>query len=168
MPYTVRIDVLNTAPLDGTTFIDFTDPDTSVVQSDDRFVVTLQPSLNFGAFDPGDLVGLPSVPYLMLSVTVVAPTMPMPGAGGLVALAGPSAVDAPITNRNIIPLLSPLGEGILLQSELIPFDHLIKFFTDLGDPGPYRIVMTFEPFRSSRQPNGEDLPSAWAAGTLAT
>lgn len=168
MSYTVQIDVLDTAVLDGTTFIDFTNPGTSLVQSDDRFVVTLQPGLNFGAFDPGDLVGLPSVPYLMLSVSIAAPTMPM-AAGGTIALAGPAAVGSPITNRKLLRLLGPpLGEGILLQPELFPFDHILKFFTDPGDPGPYRIVMTFEPFRSTKQPNGEDLPAAWAAGTLAT
>jgi hypothetical protein len=170
MPYTVQIDVLNPAPLDGVTPINFNDPAVVVTQNDDRFVISVPPANAFGFFDPGEVVGLPNLPYLMLAAAIAAPTMPFVGVAGVIRSVGPQASGALFATRKVLNLLGPgLAQGLLLAApELIPFNNGLGFVTDVADPGPYRIVLTIEPFRDSKQPNGEDLPAAWAAGTLAT
>lgn len=170
MPYTVQIDVLDPGLLDGSTSINFNDPAVVVAQADDRFVITLPVGTAFGFFDPGEVVQLPNVPYLVLAIAIAAPTMPFAEVTGVVRLVGPQAPGALFATRKVQNLLGPgLGQGLLLAAPVLdPFNHGLGFVTTGADVGPYRIVLTIEPFRDSKQPNGEDLPSAWAAGMLAT
>ncbi len=164
--YTVQIDVLDAFPLDGVTPIDFADPAVTVEQADDRFVITIPVGSAFGFFDPGEVVMLPNVPYLILTASIAAQVMPFAGPLGGISVVGPQAVGAPFSTRKTIPLLVPLVEGLaLFEGQIVPFNQGLSFITDPADAGPYSIVLSIEPFRDSP---GENLPSAWAAGSLAT
>lgn len=155
MAYTVQIDKLGAAFLDGATGLGAVTP----VQGDDIIQVTIPDGTNFGAFDPGELVMLPNVPFLLLGVSIVAAVTPF--TGGTIRLVGPQASGGSAVNRKAFSLLALGGSsGIVQTPQLMPFEHILSFTT--VDAGPYRIIITLEPFR------GADLPPAWVAGTLST
>jgi hypothetical protein len=148
--HTIRLDIENTAPLDGTTPLDLsvTTSRTENGKSNDPayfgeaetyvLVVTLPEAYLFGIFDPGETIGQRNKNTRLVSLTVMAETAMTFAKGDKVELVGPAG-----TRTEIVDLAR--NNGIYNNLDVvIPVDHKIAFNTQIGaEAGPYRIDMTF-------------------------
>ncbi len=144
MSYTLRIDVLNAAQLDGTTPIG----PTAVRGSNDPEVirlgvelVTIPLTAQFGLLDPGQVFGSRQIPHRLTSLTLV----PGDGSddfaiGDEVRLIAPGGTEERIVDLTRDDGLQPLIDTI------IPIGYLLAFDTTAGTTvGPYRLQLGFLP-----------------------
>lgn len=150
--YSIRLDIENTAPLDGITPLDLsvTTSRTEDGKSNDPayfgeaetyiLVVTLPDAYFFGVFDPGEVLGLGqrNKNKRLVSLTVTPENALTFAKGDTVELVGPAG-----TRTEIVDLAR--NNGIYNNLDVvIPVDHKVAFNTQAGaEAGPYRIDMTF-------------------------
>lgn len=145
MPYTIQIDKLGAVGPDGLTPLDLTNPLVTRTQANDRIIITIPDGIAFGNFDPGEIVGLNNVPYMLLSATMKSSLFMF--TNGTVALSGPQAPGGAFLTRKNLLLLPDISLGaIFLGSALVPRDHILRFTST--DAGPYTIITTLEPVRN--------------------
>ncbi len=148
--YTIRLDIENTAPLDGITPLDLS---VTTSRTEDGkssapayfgeaetyiLVVTLPEAYLFGIFDPGEAIGQRNKNTRLVSLTVTPEVAATFAKGDTVELVGPAG-----TRTEIVDLAR--NNGIYNNLDVvIPVDHKIAFNTQAGaEAGPYRIDMTF-------------------------
>jgi hypothetical protein len=139
MPYTVQIEKLGPVPPDALTTLDLSNPAVIRTQDNDRIIITIPDGVAFGNFDPGQIVGLLNVPYMMFGWSMKSSLATTTGSVGI---GGPAIPGGDNTTRKIFTLGSP---PIFLAQTLVPRDHIITFFS--ADAGPFTIITTFEPLR---------------------
>jgi hypothetical protein len=144
MPYTIQIEMLGAAGPDAVTPLDLSNPAVTRIQDNDRIIVTIPDGVAFGNFDPGQIVGLLNVPYILLSLTMKSSLDPPVAGTGSVA--GPQAPGAAFSTRKTVTVIAFGGGDITLAGFMLPRDHLLTFAS--ADPGPFIIVATLEPVRN--------------------
>ena len=112
MPYSIQIEKLGTTPPDGLTPLDLSDPEVTRTQENDRIIITIADGTDFGTFDPGEIVGLNHVPYMLISATVKSSLNA--STDGSVSIVGPAAPGAAFSTRKIVELLDLTPPGVQL------------------------------------------------------
>ena len=145
--YTLRIDVLNAAQLDGTTPLD----STAVRGSTDPEIlrlgielVTVPLTAQFGLLDPGQVFGASQIPMRLTSLAVVpADGSPDFAIGDEVRLIAPGG-----TAERIVDLTRDDGVQARIDT-IVPVGYLLAFDTTAGTTvGPYRIQAGFLPVQT--------------------
>ncbi len=141
--YTVRIDVLNPAQLDGVTPLNLatatrgsSDP---AIKSLGLELVTVPVTDNFGVLDPGEVFGAQQIPLRLVSATVTpADAGTAFGAGDEIRMTAPGGQSERIVDLN-------RGAGVNNSLDLvIPIGYTLEFdATPGGSEGPYRLQLTF-------------------------
>ncbi len=141
--YQLRIDVLNTAQLDGVTPLDLS---TAVRGSTDPAVialglevVTVPVTANFGVLDPGEVFGAQQIPMRLVS-SAVLPSLAGTAfqAGDEIRLVAPGG-----QAERLVDLVAGVGVINLLDL-VIPIGYTLAFdATSGGSVGPYRIQLGF-------------------------
>lgn len=141
--YTLRIDALNPAQLDGTTPLDLTtatrgssDPN---IQRLGLELVTIPVTDDFGLLNPGEVFGATQIPLRLVSATV------LPGdgeddfsSGDEIRLVGPNG-----TEERVVDLIRAKGISNLIDT-VIPIGYGLAFDTTSGtSAGPHRIQLNF-------------------------
>ncbi len=141
--YTVRINVLNAAQLDGVTPINFTTAIRGSVDLDVKklgmAVVTIPDTAQFGLLDPGEIFGARQIPMRLTSLTVVpGDGSDDLGIGDEVRLVAPGT-----TQERIVDLTRDDGVQTLIDT-VIPIGYKLAFDTTFGSSvGPYLIQLGF-------------------------
>ncbi len=144
MPYTIQINKLGPVPPDGGTTLNPADPTLIRTQDNDRIIITVPVGTAFGNFDPGEIVGLNDVPYMLLGASMKSSLDPF--TAGVIAVVGPLAPLGLLASRKLLTLIPDVSVNpIFLGGVMMMRDHLIAFSSP--DPGPYTIITTLEPAR---------------------
>ena len=138
MPYTIQISKLGPVPPDIFTPLDLSNPLVTRTQDNDRIIITIPEGVAFGNFDPGEIVGLNNVPYMMLNLSMKSSRLLTTGTMGLM---GPQAPGAAIATRKVQGFPPP----IILVANMVMRDHRVAFSS--VDPGPFTMIITLEPMR---------------------
>ena len=138
MPYTIQIEKFGTTPPDGLTPLDLSDPAITRTQKNDRIVLSIPDGTDFGTFDPGEIVGLNNVPYMLLSATAKSSLNAF--TDGSISIVGPLASGAAFADRKIVQLTGLAAAPVFLGSNMVLRDHLLRFIST--DAGPYIIIVT--------------------------
>ena len=146
--YTLRIDVLNAAQLDGATPLDLTtairgsvDPNVKKVGME---IVTVPLTALFGLLDPGEVFGAKQIPLRLTSLTVVPGDGSADlGVGDEVRLVAPGG-----TEERLIDLTRDDGVQTIIDT-VIPIGYRLAFDTTPGSSsGPYRVQLGFLPIQT--------------------
>lgn len=143
MAYTIQIEKLGTTPPDGLTPLDLSNPAVIRTQQNDRIVISIPDGIDFGTFDPGEIVGLNNVPYMLISATAKSSLNDF--TDGSISIVGPLASGAAFADRKIVQLTGLVASPVFLGSNMVLRDHLLRFLST--DAGPYIIIVTLEPVR---------------------
>lgn len=151
MQQAVRIIVNNPLPLDGVTDLDLTDPGVSVTQDAELglTIITLDSSLSFGRFVPGEVIGAGDSQgtYNLLSVALV-PTGGVPAAGSACRLVSPELPSTAVRTLDIADL--GVNSGIYPKLiETIPVGHKLAFETP-APGGPWVIQCLFDRIKTAQ------------------
>ena len=150
--YTIRIRILDPAPLDGTTPLDLAVAEVQKsVQPTGIIDVTLPVGVSFGLFDVGEIVGQRYKNFLVFSITVVSQANTF-AAGDVVELVSPDLPSGAGAKRQTIVGLDA-NNGIEPQlRETVPIDHKLAFDTSTGArPGPYLVQLTLAALDESEE-----------------
>lgn len=142
--YTVRIDVLEPAELDGATPLDLFTATVTVPETPLNIAGVVVPvGTPFGIFDPGEILHKQNVAMRLVSLVVQNDAGTTLVAGDVVRLEGP---DLPAGgNQDAAFLDLSVGDGLIpLSGLLVPVGHTLSFTTaGSGAVGPFRIQMGF-------------------------
>lgn len=170
--FTLRINVADTAPLDGTTALPINASDIVESTGQPQHINRLDLAIGvlFGLYNPGELglLGLDGS-YVMRHCTVFSIGLAQGGFphldGSVVQLVAPARPGGGVARRTIIDLAADgVGSGVVTEGVgvPIPVGHQIAFDTTadtlgVAAPGPHLIQMTF---------GRADLPRRVSAGLL--
>ncbi len=141
--YTVRIDCLNPAQLDGVTPLNLA---TATRGTEDPAIkalglelVTVPITDDFGVLDPGEVFGAQHIPLRLVSVSVTpADAGAAFGAGDEIRMVAPGG-----QTQKIVDLNRGAGVNNLLDL-VIPLGYTLAFdATAGGSEGPYRVQVAF-------------------------